>query len=492
MKRLATVGAIVCLAAACGGEAARFEPFVDVPPEGTEGYPYGALDQLTLSLAHAGSDGELGAVTVVPGDALTLPDVPRSDDLVVHLSGSLLGEEVAYGRTCAISLAPTAPVPSPHLFFSNIVTWSPSAAPAVPVRTTADALPLADGGLLLVGGANVVERFDAIAGEFVGLAGALARRDGATLSALPGDRALVVGGRDASNEPVARLEVLAPGAGPAQQVQVQEGAPRLWEHAAATLPSGEVLVFGGNYVDGPGIPASVTTRAWKFTLGAGGVIADPAGSPSVGALARARAGHTATRIDDEIGIVLVAGGQDATGMPVGSAELYLPSGDVFEEVEGATMIVPRFSHQAVRLRGGFVLIVGGYTRATPGDAAVPVAEVEVYDPFRRQFRLAGTVEEISGLGWNDASVTALPDGRALIAGGRDATGAVVPTTAVADLRLLGETLELRLLRTADLSAPRANHAAAALCDGTVLVVGGTDDAGAPPSERYNPPSAFRR
>lgn len=491
MSRLAAIAAVVWLAA-CGGEAARFETIVDVPPEGTEGYPYGALDQLTLSLAHAGSEGELGAVTVVPGDELTLPDVPRSDDLVVHLTGSLLGEEVAYGRTCAVTLAPSAPVPSPHLFFANIVTWSESAAPAVRVRTSADALPLADGGMLLVGGANVVERFDPVEGAFVALAGATEARDGATLSALPGDRALVLGGRDDANEPVARLEVLAPGAGPAQQIQLQDGAPRLWEHAAVTLSSGEVLAFGGNYVDGPGIPASVTTRAWRFTLGDGGVIADPAGALSVGGLTRARAGHTATRIDDEIGIVLVAGGQDATGMPVSTAELYLPSGDVFEEIVGATMVVPRFDHQAVRLRGGFVLIVGGYTRANPGDPALPVPEVEVYDPFRRQFRLAGSVEEISGLGWNDASVTALPDGRALIAGGRDAAGTVVATTAVADLRLLGEELELRLLRTADLAAPRADHAAALLCDGTVLVVGGTSDASAPPSERYNPPAAFRR
>jgi hypothetical protein len=48
-----------------------------------------------------------------------------------------------------------------------------------------------------------------------------------------------------------------------------------------------------------------------------------------------------------------------------------------------------------------------------------------------------------------------------------------------------------VVRTDPLPAPRAGHQAVLLCDGTVLLVGGTEDAAAG-AERYNPPSIDRR
>jgi hypothetical protein len=47
-----------------------------------------------------------------------------------------------------------------------------------------------------------------------------------------------------------------------------------------------------------------------------------------------------------------------------------------------------------------------------------------------------------------------------------------------------------LAATDRLAAPRAGHQATLLCDGTVMLVGGT--ATPSPSERYNPPAQGRR
>ncbi len=49
---------------------------------------------------------------------------------------------------------------------------------------------------------------------------------------------------------------------------------------------------------------------------------------------------------------------------------------------------------------------------------------------------------------------------------------------------------INLVNTDRLSMPRAGHQATLLCDGTVLLVGGTDEPSV--AERYNPPSTGRR
>ena len=103
------------------------------------------------------------------------------------------------------------------------------------------------------------------------------------------------------------------------------------------------------------------------------------------------------------------------------------------------------------------------------------------------FTSAGVMPGRGGL--TELTATPLPDGRVLLAGGRDADGNPVATVLIARLDPLSGLVDI--VATDDLSVPRAGHAAVALCDGTVLVVGGTDDASAA-AERYNPPSIGRR
>ena len=196
-----------------------------------------------------------------------------------------------------------------------------------------------------------------------------------------------------------------------------------------------------------------------------------------------------TRLGDEVGAdVLIAGGLDGLGAPVAQAELYRPLRQDFELVDGAALNVPRWGHAAIRLPGGSVLVVGGFAIAEDGGDPVAVSTLELYDPVQGVFEVAGELPDSAGV--TGMSVSTLPDGRVLLAGGLDAAGEPVATALIASLDSLNG--EVNVSQTDPLAVARVGHGAARLCDGTILVVGGTGDEGAPAAERYNPPSANRR
>ncbi|MCB9703248.1 MAG: hypothetical protein H6711_15240 [Myxococcales bacterium] len=131
---------------------------------------------------------------------------------------------------------------------------------------------------------------------------------------------------------------------------------------------------------------------------------------------------------------------------------------------------PRAYHEAATLGDGSVLILGGAGYPPP-------SLVGRYDPEDRSWKMAAPLPA-GGRSW--ASATALLDGRALVAGG---TG-----TEVEPLRsaILYDPLADRWRDAAPMSRPRANHAAARLADGRVLVVAGDDDDGDVGVEIYDP------
>ena len=111
-----------------------------------------------------------------------------------------------------------------------------------------------------------------------------------------------------------------------------------------------------------------------------------------------------------------------------------------------------------------------------------MADVEIFDPVLGETRPVQSGAPIPG-GIVDHTATVVAGGRVLIAGGRDAEGALRY-----DAWLFDPDVE-SLVPTRTLTHPRAQHTATALCDGTVLLVGGESEDGDPlPSERYNPSS----
>lgn len=479
MTRLA---ALLAALLACGGDDRPvFAPFIDVPPEGSDGYPYTGLDELVLEIAEAGRD-EGRSETFAISEPLELTDLDFGEDQVVHLSGRTGGVEVAYGRTCAVDIVDDAGADrSPHLYFSRMVKWGQGIDPG-PI---ADAPTLAysppDGSGVFVGDGQVT-RFDPLTGTFVAVEmDPIEARDGGILAAVPDGRALLVGGT-AGGDGVPLVEAIDPNVEPvsASRVEAQPGPP-LIDHAAVTLVDGTVLVAGGQLQDEAG-DFAVTRAAWLVHFGDGNTLDEP--EQLLSETIAARRGHTLTRLGDDVGAaVVVVGGRDADGQPIATAELYRPLSRQFEPVASAVLAVPRWNHRAVRLPDGSVLIIGGRT-LDEGGAPIAAPAVERYDPVLGVFKDTNAV--LSSMhAVEEMAVVPMPDGRVLLIGGRNAAGDPVSTVLIARFDPVNGQVDLSV--TDPLERPRAGHSAAILCDGTILVAGGGGG-----SERYNPPSAGRR
>jgi hypothetical protein len=131
------------------------------------------------------------------------------------------------------------------------------------------------------------------------------------------------------------------------------------------------------------------------------------------------------------------------------------------------LVVPRQDHTATVLTDGRVLVIGGQ------DSTGALASAEVYDPSTRQFSLAGRMNT-ARIGH---AATLLGDGRVLVTGGQ--TGAAV----LASAEIYDATAQQFQLVAATLTAPRSGHTATLLSDGQVLIAGG-DSTGT--AERFDP------
>ena len=127
-------------------------------------------------------------------------------------------------------------------------------------------------------------------------------------------------------------------------------------HTATLLPSGKVLVAGGDTV------SSVLDSAELY---------DPAAGTwnATDSLITARRSHTATLLPS--GKVLVAGGLDSSSNPLSSAELYDPATGMWSST--GSMSTARFQHTATLLPSGKVLVAGGTNGSSLNSA-------ELYDP----------------------------------------------------------------------------------------------------------------
>jgi hypothetical protein len=495
VRRLARLGPLLLLAGCGGSDELVVRPIVDTPSDGSDGDPWDGLTDLRLAAAHAGDPTDVAAAAAALGDPLALADVGFGDDLVLHLTGFDDGVEVAYGRSCAFAVAADddAP-PEPHLYFARNVRW---AAAAAPVDAEADAAgghayttPDGRGVFIAQGPAPEVDRFDPLEGGFrrIELGGELATRERAELAALPDGRAVRIGGVDEAGDAVAVLELIDARPPPRASTPLETlDGPAVVDASVTALVDGGVLIAGGATQAAPGAPFVVAPAAYLVRAGEGGGLEPPIAIDPLPSLPRAS--HTATRLGDQVGAdVLLIGGRDADGAPVAQAELFRPLSGAFELVDGAALAVPRWDHAAVRLPGGFVLVVGGLTDDPLGDDPLPVETVELYDPVQGRFAIAGDLPARAGI--TGMTVTSLPDGRVLLAGGLGVDGLPVDTALVARFDPLDGRVDFS--PTDRMEAPRVGHAAVLLCDGTVLVLGGAAEPGAPVGERYDPISAGRR
>ncbi len=224
-------------------------------------------------------------------------------------------------------------------------------------------------------------------------------------------------------------------------------------HTATLLPSGQVLVAGGDGQDGVRSSAELydpATGTWTVT----------------GELNDARQDHTATLL--RTGQVLVVGGSDDDDEAVGSAELYDPATGGWSLTGSLTR---RRLHTATLLPSGEVLVVGG------NDSPTILGSAQLYDPANGTWAEAGTL----GTGRWKHTATLLPSGKVLVAGGADTDGDLDSAELYDPAGLFDPMLctSSHWCDAASLPAPRDRHTATLLSDGRVLVVGcGGQKAGA--------------
>ena len=235
-------------------------------------------------------------------------------------------------------------------------------------------------------------------------------------------------------------------------------SPLSWSETGA-LPPG--LAFG---TDGTlsGTPTKLGSYPIRVTVSDGlGQVSTPDdvtikvfphGFRATAEMTTARSSHTATLLND--GKVLVAGGLDANGVALATAELYDPASGTFTST--GSMTTSRYGHTATLLNNGKVLVTGGMDANGSGLAAA-----ELFDPARGTFASTGNMTAARF----EHTATLLNDGRALVAGGVG----LPPSPA----ELFDATTET-FTATTDMISARVSHRAALLDDGNVLLTGGTD------------------
>jgi hypothetical protein len=310
---------------------------------------------------------------------------------------------------------------------------------------TATLLPsgsvLIAGGMLDGGGAvRSFEIFDPRRNAIARGGDMIEPRAGHTATALPDGRVLVAGGYNGAY--LDTVEIFDPGTGRCTS------AGRLREarsgHTATLLRDGTILCAGG------------VGHGWTFLSSA--EVYDPrsARSAAVAPLAAPREAHTATRLPD--GRVLIAGGHRGRRAAIviyRSAEIYDPRSRRFSA--SGDMTLPRHKHDAVALRDGRLLILGG---ADNRDARGRSGSTEIFDPATGRFA-AGTSMNAPRFKFRDTTLL-LGDGRVLVAGG----------ARQAELFTPGGTFHAI---AGDFGSDFSFAASTILADGGVLITGGYDD-----------------
>lgn len=211
-------------------------------------------------------------------------------------------------------------------------------------------------------------------------------------------------------------------------------------HAAVTLPSGAVLVAGGESALG-----EATASAEIFSL-------DSNTWAQTETMQDARMLFTLTGLTN--GLVLAVGGLNNAAGHLDSSELFDPQTGTWELT--ASMASARSAHTATHLTNGNVLIAGG--RNEDG-----VVGAEIFDVATKSWSAAGPM--ITPREFHTA--TLLNDGQVLVVGGRDELG-----DPLASAELYNPATD-SWHPVMSMNSPRRSHTASFLPTiGKVLVVGG--------------------
>jgi hypothetical protein len=393
------------------------------------------------------------------GAEIKIPGIMRQSALLPRgvLTIALAAAAIIAGIILLPRLAPKlqfGPVGSLTPTTVSPIVGTPTAAPTQASQPTpagqtssapATAAPLGTGG--------DASRTSGRLGSWTGAKSMATAREQHTATILQDGRVLVAGGFDVSGGSAtaqASVEVYDPGTG-AWTAAASMSAGRAG-HTATALPSGKVLVVGGQNQGG----ALATAEQY-----------DPATNKwsAAGQLATARYGHATVLLTT--GKVLVVGGRASASAPVSSTELYDPAANSWSA--GPNLSVARSDLTATLLDDGRVLVAGG--DASASTTAAPQQTADLIDPQGR----AATRAVNMGASRAGHTATLLLDGRVMVTGGTGSPRAEVFAPALGTWSAAAAP-----------SAVRHAPAAVLLPSGQVLVAGGADSAALSSAEVYNP------
>lgn len=181
----------------------------------------------------------------------------------------------------------------------------------------------------------------------------------------------------------------------------------------------------------------------------------------------ARYFHTANTLSD--GTVVVAGGFNSSQLS--SSELFVPDGKWTSKMSMGTA---RLLAAAAQLSNGTVLVTGG--DVTPFTSSSATTSVETYNSASDQW--ASTTSMNVARYWH--SITALPNGKALVVGGRNSSAMALASCEIYDATASPPSWTHRT----PIPGGRVGHTAVLLASGLVLVFGGIDSSNQIPATSY--------
>src|SRR5579862_1125131 len=277
---------------------------------------------------------------------------------------------------------------------------------------------------------------------------------------------LISGGQASNGTPLNSAEVFNPTNNTFTLTTNPMNDARFSHASAAINTSGgaEVLVTGG--FDPTGVAQSTET----FT-----------GATFVAVLSMtdSREGHTATSFQDDSAKVLIAGGQDASGTVLNTAEV--------TNTLSSSATSPM---NTARVNAATVLLAEPFSGTCPADAVItggsngttPLQTAELFNPFTQTFTLTDDAS-LGGTQMNAArafhTATLMHNSGALkflVAGGEGVAGVAQASAEIYDAATKTFTLTTTLGGT-DMTVARQKHTATAIGETTVLITGGLDGSG---------------
>ncbi|RSS63481.1 DUF6603 domain-containing protein, partial [Streptomyces sp. WAC06614] len=350
-------------------------------------------------------------------------------------------------------------------------SWSDAgSAPYAAHLDAADAVRLADGAVLIAGGADASGAVlasaavcDPVTLDWTALPDLRTPRARHTVTRLADHRVLVTGGQDEHGRALSSAEIFDP----VTRAWSDAGAlgTARYDHRATLLGTGEVLVTGGTAAPGEGSAARTLSSAELLDPRTG--TWRPARD-----MADARCRHEAVLLGEQGPVLVVGGALETGGEPAALAfcERYDPTTDTW--TPAASLTTPRTGHQATRLPDGTVLVTGGRAPGADGpgapgrfDPAEPTS-VERYVPAADAWSAEAP---LPGAGRSGHRAVPLRSGRVLLVGG---TGGPGRTTGYRST-LLFDPATHTWTPTGGTATGRHGFAAVELDDGRVLAVGGT-------------------